>query len=78
MTPAPTARECRPPASTVARAVSLLSDGIGPLDEDPPTAEDVRLEAEGLLEVAGHQVADGRVLHSHVHVGEARVAVGAG
>ena len=32
---------------TVARAVALLSDGI-PLDEDPPTAEDVRQEAEGL------------------------------
>jgi oxaloacetate decarboxylase alpha subunit len=31
----------------VARAVTLLSDGI-PLDEDPPTAEDVRQEAEGL------------------------------
>jgi oxaloacetate decarboxylase alpha subunit len=27
--------------------VSLLSDGV-PLEEDPPTAEDVRLEAEGL------------------------------
>ena len=40
-----------PPGSvdaTVARAVALLSDGIAPLDEDPPTAEDVRLEAEGL------------------------------
>lgn len=39
-----------PPASvdaTVARAVTLLSDGL-PLDEDPPTAEDVRQEAEGL------------------------------
>jgi oxaloacetate decarboxylase (Na+ extruding) subunit alpha len=39
-----------PPAKvdpTVARAVTLLSDGI-PLDEDPPTAEDVRQEAEGL------------------------------
>jgi oxaloacetate decarboxylase (Na+ extruding) subunit alpha len=39
-----------PPGSidpTVARAVSLLSDGM-PLAEDPPTAEDVRLEAEGL------------------------------
>jgi oxaloacetate decarboxylase (Na+ extruding) subunit alpha len=39
-----------PPAkvdATVARAVKLLSDGI-PLDEDPPTAEDVRQEAEGL------------------------------
>jgi oxaloacetate decarboxylase alpha subunit len=32
---------------TVARAVSLLSDGV-PLAEDPPTAEDVRQEAEGL------------------------------
>jgi oxaloacetate decarboxylase alpha subunit len=32
---------------TVARAVSLLSDGM-PLAEDPPTAEDVRQEAEGL------------------------------
>ena len=32
---------------TVARAVSLLTDGI-PLDDDPPTAEDVRAEAEGL------------------------------
>jgi oxaloacetate decarboxylase (Na+ extruding) subunit alpha len=40
-----------PPGSvdaTVARAVALLSDGMGPLDDDPPTAEDVRLEAEGL------------------------------
>jgi oxaloacetate decarboxylase alpha subunit len=39
-----------PPAKvdpTVARAVTLLSDGV-PLDEDPPTAEDVRQEAEGL------------------------------
>jgi len=39
-----------PPAkvdATVARAVRLLSDGI-PLDDDPPTAEDVRQEAEGL------------------------------
>jgi oxaloacetate decarboxylase alpha subunit len=39
-----------PPGSidpTVERAVSLLSDGV-PLDEDPPTAEDVRQEAEGL------------------------------
>jgi len=39
-----------PPAKvdpTVTRAVTLLSDGI-PLDEDPPTAEDVRQEAEGL------------------------------
>ena len=32
---------------TVERAVSLLSDGV-PLEEDPPTAEDVRQEAEGL------------------------------
>ena len=41
----------QPPGSvdaTVARAVELLSDGIGPLDNDPPTAEDVRLEAKGL------------------------------
>ncbi|MDQ3067438.1 MAG: hypothetical protein M3R12_09865 [Actinomycetota bacterium] len=40
-----------PPGSvdaTVARAVSLLSDGTGPLSDDPPTAEDVRQEAEGL------------------------------
>jgi len=40
-----------PPGSvdpTVARAVSLLSDGMEPLTEDPPTAEDVRQEAEGL------------------------------
>jgi oxaloacetate decarboxylase alpha subunit len=39
-----------PPGSvdpTVSRAVALLTDGE-PLDEDPPTAEDVRLEAEGL------------------------------
>jgi oxaloacetate decarboxylase alpha subunit len=39
-----------PPGSidpTVARAVALLSDGM-PLAEDPPTAEDVRQEAEGL------------------------------
>ena len=39
-----------PPGSvdaTVARAVSLLSDGV-PLEDDPPTAEDVRQEAEGL------------------------------
>jgi len=39
-----------PPGSvdpTVARAVTLLSDGM-PLAEDPPTAEDVRQEAEGL------------------------------
>ena len=32
---------------TVARAVALISDGL-PLDEDPPSAEDVRAEAEGL------------------------------
>jgi oxaloacetate decarboxylase alpha subunit len=32
---------------TVERAVGLLSAGM-PLEEDPPTAEDVRLEAEGL------------------------------
>jgi oxaloacetate decarboxylase (Na+ extruding) subunit alpha len=32
---------------TVERAVALLSDGV-PLAEDPPTAEDVRQEAEGL------------------------------
>jgi len=40
-----------PPGSidpTVARAVELLSDGLDPLADDPPTAEDVRLEAEGL------------------------------
>ena len=40
-----------PPGSidpTVARAVSLVTDGTGPLAEDPPTAEDVRAEAEGL------------------------------
>jgi oxaloacetate decarboxylase alpha subunit len=40
-----------PPGSidpTVARAVSLVTDGAGPVDEDPPSAEDVRLEAEGL------------------------------
>ena len=39
-----------PPGSvddTVTRAVSLLSDGVA-LEEDPPTAEDVRQEAEGL------------------------------
>ncbi|MDX6398522.1 MAG: oxaloacetate decarboxylase (Na+ extruding) subunit alpha [Gaiellaceae bacterium] len=39
-----------PPGSvdpTVERAVSLLSDGVV-LDDDPPTAEDVRQEAEGL------------------------------
>jgi oxaloacetate decarboxylase alpha subunit len=33
--------------ATVSRAVALLSDGV-PLDDDPPTAEDVRAEAEGL------------------------------
>jgi oxaloacetate decarboxylase (Na+ extruding) subunit alpha len=33
---------------TVARAVSLVTDGAAPLAEDPPTAEDVRAEAEGL------------------------------
>jgi oxaloacetate decarboxylase alpha subunit len=33
---------------TVERAVSLLSDGMPLLEEDPPTAEDVRQEAEGL------------------------------
>ena len=31
----------------IARAVALLADGA-PLDDDPPTAEDVRAEAEGL------------------------------
>jgi oxaloacetate decarboxylase alpha subunit len=39
-----------PPAkvdATVARAVTLLSDGL-PLHEDPPSAEDVRQEAAGL------------------------------
>jgi oxaloacetate decarboxylase alpha subunit len=39
-----------PPAAIdggVARAVALLSNGT-PLDEDPPTAEDVRAEAQGL------------------------------
>jgi oxaloacetate decarboxylase (Na+ extruding) subunit alpha len=39
-----------PPGSvdaTVERAVALLSDGV-PLENDPPTAEDVRQEAEGL------------------------------
>jgi len=39
-----------PPAPidpAIARAVSLLADGA-PLDDDPPTAEDVRAEAEGL------------------------------
>ncbi len=40
----------RPPGTidpTVERAVALLSDGV-PLEDDPPTAEDVRQEAEGL------------------------------
>ena len=40
-----------PPGSidpTVERAVALLSDGLETLAEDPPSAEDVRLEAEGL------------------------------
>jgi oxaloacetate decarboxylase (Na+ extruding) subunit alpha len=40
-----------PPGSidpTVERAVSLVTDGAGPLTADPPTAEDVRAEAEGL------------------------------
>jgi oxaloacetate decarboxylase (Na+ extruding) subunit alpha len=40
-----------PPGSVdpgVARAVSLVTDGAGPLNDDPPTAEDVRAEAEGL------------------------------
>jgi oxaloacetate decarboxylase alpha subunit len=32
----------------VARAVSLVTDGAGPLTDDPPSAEDVRAEAEGL------------------------------
>jgi oxaloacetate decarboxylase (Na+ extruding) subunit alpha len=32
----------------VARAVTLVTDGTPPLQEDPPTAEDVRAEAEGL------------------------------
>ena len=32
---------------TVARAISLLSDGV-PFDDDPPSEEDVRAEAEGL------------------------------
>ena len=39
-----------PPAKvdpTVARAMTLLSAGL-PLEDDPPTAEDVRQEAEGL------------------------------
>ncbi len=33
--------------ATVARAVALVSDDV-PLDDDPPSAEDVRQEAEGL------------------------------
>jgi oxaloacetate decarboxylase alpha subunit len=33
--------------ATVSRAVALLSDDV-PLDDDPPSAEDVRAEAEGL------------------------------
>ena len=33
--------------ATVSRAVALLSDDL-PLDDDPPSAEDVRAEAEGL------------------------------
>jgi oxaloacetate decarboxylase alpha subunit len=33
--------------ATVARAIALLSDGI-PYDDDPPSEEDVRAEAEGL------------------------------
>ena len=39
-----------PPAAidpAISRAVMLLTDGA-PLDDDPPTAEDVRAEAEGL------------------------------
>ena len=32
---------------TVSRAIALLSEGV-PLDDDPPSAEDVRAEAEGL------------------------------
>jgi oxaloacetate decarboxylase alpha subunit len=32
---------------TVARAISLLSDGV-PFEDDPPSEEDVRAEAEGL------------------------------
>ena len=39
-----------PPAaidSTVARAVALVTDDV-PLEDDPPSAEDVRQEAEGL------------------------------
>jgi oxaloacetate decarboxylase alpha subunit len=40
-----------PPATiepTVARAVALLSDGTPEVEEDPPSAEDVRAAAEGL------------------------------
>ena len=33
--------------ATVARAVALVTDGV-PLEDDPPSAEDVRQEAEGL------------------------------
>ena len=33
--------------ATVARAISLLSDGV-PFSDDPPSEEDVRAEAEGL------------------------------
>ena len=33
--------------ATVARAISLLSDGV-PFEDDPPSEEDVRAEAEGL------------------------------
>ena len=45
---AASARRPAPIDATVARAVELLSDGMDPLADDPPTAEDVRLEAEGL------------------------------
>ena len=41
----------RPPGTidqTVERAVALLSDGVPLPEDDPPTAEDVRQEAEGL------------------------------
>ena len=41
----------RPPGTidqTVERAVALLSDGLPLPEDDPPTAEDVRQEAEGL------------------------------
>jgi oxaloacetate decarboxylase alpha subunit len=40
----------KPPSQidgTVSRAVALLSDGV-PLDDDPPSEEDVRAEAQGL------------------------------